>query len=52
MTDFIVLLEKAREYLPPEKISVVEGAYNFAAEKHGRRAFRVTLIWNTLYRRP
>src|SRR3972149_9911367 len=28
------LLEKAREYLPPEKIAVVEEAYKFAAEKH------------------
>ena len=28
------LLEKAREYLPPEKIAVVEEAFKFAAEKH------------------
>ena len=34
MAEFIELLEKAREYLPPEKITVVEDAYNFAAEKH------------------
>jgi guanosine-3',5'-bis(diphosphate) 3'-pyrophosphohydrolase len=32
--DFGELLEKVREYLPPEKIAVVEDAYNFAAEKH------------------
>jgi guanosine-3',5'-bis(diphosphate) 3'-pyrophosphohydrolase len=28
------LLEKAREYLPPEKVAVVEDACNFAAEMH------------------
>ena len=32
--DFSNLIEKAGEYLPPEKIAVVEDAYNFAAEKH------------------
>jgi len=32
--DFSKLLEKAREYLPPEKVAVVEDAYNFASEKH------------------
>jgi guanosine-3',5'-bis(diphosphate) 3'-pyrophosphohydrolase len=32
--EFSRLLEKAREYLPPEKIAVVEEAYKFAAEKH------------------
>lgn len=32
--DFIKLLEKVREYLPPEKIAVVEAAYKFASEKH------------------
>ncbi len=32
--DFNKLFEKAREYLPPEKIAVVEEAYKFAAEKH------------------
>jgi guanosine-3',5'-bis(diphosphate) 3'-pyrophosphohydrolase len=32
--DFNKLLEKAREYLPSEKLTVVEDAYNFAAEKH------------------
>ena len=32
--DFNNLLEKARGYLPPEKIAVVEAAYKFAAEKH------------------
>ena len=32
--EFSRLLEKAREYLPPEKITVVEEAYKFAAEKH------------------
>ena len=32
--DFSGLLEKIREYLPPEKIAVVEDAYNYAAEKH------------------
>jgi GTP diphosphokinase / guanosine-3',5'-bis(diphosphate) 3'-diphosphatase len=28
------LLEKAREYLPPEKLGVIEEAYKFASEKH------------------
>jgi len=28
------LLEKAREYLPPDKLPVIEEAYKFAAEKH------------------
>ena len=32
--DFNKLLEKAGEYLPPEKIAVLEDAYHFAAEKH------------------
>jgi guanosine-3',5'-bis(diphosphate) 3'-pyrophosphohydrolase len=32
--EFNRLLEKAKEYLPPEKLKVVEEAYNFAAEKH------------------
>ena len=32
--DFKTLLKKARQYLPPEKIAVVEDAYHFAAEKH------------------
>jgi GTP pyrophosphokinase len=32
--DFNALLEKARKYLPPEKIAVIEEAYKFAAEKH------------------
>jgi GTP pyrophosphokinase len=32
--DYTELLKKAREYLPPEKLAVVEAAYNFAAEKH------------------
>jgi guanosine-3',5'-bis(diphosphate) 3'-pyrophosphohydrolase len=32
--EFNRLLEKAREYLPPEKLKVVEEAYAFAAEKH------------------
>jgi len=32
--EFSRLLEKAREYLPPEKLTVVEEAYKFAAEKH------------------
>ena len=35
--DFNKLLEKAREYLPPEKIAAVEDAYHFAAEKHQGR---------------
>ncbi|MBI2860781.1 MAG: bifunctional (p)ppGpp synthetase/guanosine-3',5'-bis(diphosphate) 3'-pyrophosphohydrolase [Chloroflexi bacterium] len=34
MTDVSSLLNKAREYLPPEKLPVVEAAYNFAAESH------------------
>ena len=32
--DFNKLLEKTKEYLPQEKIAVVEDAYNFASEKH------------------
>ncbi len=32
--EFSRLLEKAAEYIPPEKLSVVEKAYEFAAEKH------------------
>ncbi|UCG10377.1 MAG: bifunctional (p)ppGpp synthetase/guanosine-3',5'-bis(diphosphate) 3'-pyrophosphohydrolase [Dehalococcoidia bacterium] len=32
--DFNELLAKAREYLPPEKVALVEDAYNFAAEAH------------------
>jgi GTP pyrophosphokinase len=32
--DFSQLKEKAQEYLPPEKIAVVEEAYRFAAEAH------------------
>lgn len=32
--DFSELREKAGEYLPPEKMAVVEDAYHFAAEKH------------------
>jgi len=32
--DFGNLLEKVKGYLPPEKIAVVEDAYNFASEKH------------------
>jgi len=32
--DFSQLREKAQEYLPPEKIAVVEEAYHFAAEAH------------------
>jgi len=31
---FSQLKEKAQEYLPPEKIAVVEDAYHFAAEAH------------------
>ena len=34
VVDFKKLVEKAREYLPPEKLSVIEEAYKFAAEKH------------------
>jgi guanosine-3',5'-bis(diphosphate) 3'-pyrophosphohydrolase len=32
--DFNRLQEKAREYLPPDKLSVLEEAYKFASEKH------------------
>ncbi len=32
--DFTQLLKKAQEYLPPEKIALVEEAYNFASEAH------------------
>ncbi len=32
--NFNKLLEKAREYLPAEKISLVEDAYRFASEAH------------------
>ncbi len=31
---FNQLIDKAREYLPPEKIAIVEDAYNFALEAH------------------
>jgi len=34
MTDVKELLEKAGQYIPPEKLAVVEEAYRFAAEKH------------------
>ncbi len=32
--EFSRLLEKAKEYLPPEKLSIMEEAYRFASEKH------------------
>jgi len=32
--EFEKLLEKAKEYIPAEKIAVIEKAYRFAAEKH------------------
>jgi guanosine-3',5'-bis(diphosphate) 3'-pyrophosphohydrolase len=32
--EFAKLLEKAAEYLPKEKLSVIEEAYKFASEKH------------------
>jgi GTP pyrophosphokinase len=32
--EFTKLLEKAREYLPPEKLSILEEAYKYASEKH------------------
>ncbi len=32
--EFARLLEKAKEYLPPEKLPVLEEAYKFASEKH------------------
>jgi guanosine-3',5'-bis(diphosphate) 3'-pyrophosphohydrolase len=32
--EFSKLLEKAREYLPPEKLPILEEAYKFASEKH------------------
>ena len=31
---FSELIQKAKEYLPPEKLAVVEGAYNFALKAH------------------
>jgi len=31
---FNQLIDKAREYLPPEKIAIVEDAYNFASKVH------------------
>jgi len=34
MMSFKRLREKAQEYLPPEKIAVVEDAYNFASKAH------------------
>ena len=34
MTDFKELILKAKEYLPPEKLAVVEDAYNFALKAH------------------
>jgi len=32
--EFIKLLEKAKQYLPPEKLPLLEEAYKFASEKH------------------
>jgi GTP pyrophosphokinase len=32
--DASALLEKAREFLPPDKLALVEAAYNFAAKAH------------------
>ena len=32
--EFIRLLEKAKEYLPPEKLPLLEEAYKYASEKH------------------
>ena len=32
--DFSKLLERAKEYLPPDRVAMVEDAYHFAAEKH------------------
>lgn len=32
--DFTKLRDKAREYLPPEKITIIEDAYRFAEEAH------------------
>jgi len=32
--DFLQLKEKAQQYLPPEKVALIEKAYNFAAEAH------------------
>ena len=34
MTDFKELILKAKEYLPPEKLAVVEDAYDFALKAH------------------
>jgi GTP diphosphokinase / guanosine-3',5'-bis(diphosphate) 3'-diphosphatase len=34
LMDVSQLLEKARSYLPPEKLTVIEAAYKFASEKH------------------
>ncbi|MFC2008017.1 RelA/SpoT family protein [Chloroflexota bacterium] len=34
MTDFNVLLGKAREYLPTDKLALIEEAYHFASEAH------------------
>ncbi|GAH86044.1 unnamed protein product, partial [marine sediment metagenome] len=31
---FSQLIDKAREYLPPKKVAVIEDAYHFAAEAH------------------
>jgi len=31
---FSQLIEKAQEYLPPEKVAIVEDAYNFAMKAH------------------
>jgi guanosine-3',5'-bis(diphosphate) 3'-pyrophosphohydrolase len=32
--DYSILLDKVREYLPPEKVSLVQAAYEFAARAH------------------
>ena len=34
VTGFSQLIDKAREYLPPKKVAVIEDAYHFAAEAH------------------
>ena len=47
------LIEKAKTYLPPEKMAVIERAYEFALKlMMARRGNPANLISNTLYMSP
>ncbi len=52
VSGFSQLKEKALEYLPPEKMAVIEDAYHFASEAHqGQVRKSGSLIWSTRCRR-